>query len=71
MHVKLQQSDVGPSFRMLVPIYIELPDGRPYRVGAAPLIGSSTFERDIALRGLSQKPKRAMINHFHDVLCAK
>ena len=71
MHVKLQQSDVGPSFRMLVPIYIELPDGRPYRVGAAPLIGNSTFERDVALRGLSQKPKRAMINYFHDVLCAK
>ena len=71
LHVKLEQSNVGPSFRMLVPIYIELADGHPFRVGAAPLVGNSTFERDIALRGLSQKPKRAMINYFHDVLCTK
>ncbi|MGH9747731.1 MAG: M1 family metallopeptidase [Candidatus Acidiferrales bacterium] len=71
MHVKVEQSDVGPTFRMLVPVYIELPDGRPYRVGAVALVGNGTAEQDIALRGLSQTPKRAMINSFHDVLCAK
>ena len=71
LHVKLEQSGVDPSFRMLVPIYIELADGHPFRVGTAPLIGNSSFERDIALRGLSQKPKRAMINYFHDVLCTQ
>jgi aminopeptidase N len=71
LHVKLEQSGVDSSFRMLVPIYIELPDGHPFRVGAAPLIGNASFERDIALRGLSQKPKRAMINYFHDVLCTQ
>jgi hypothetical protein len=71
LHVKLEQSGFDPSFRMLVPIYIELADGHPFRVGTAPLIGNSSFERDIALRGLSQKPKRAMINYFHDVLCTQ
>jgi hypothetical protein len=71
LHVKLEQSGVDSSFRMLVPIYIELPDGHPFRVVAAALIGNSSFERDIALRGLNQKPKRAMINYFHDVLCTQ
>jgi hypothetical protein len=71
LHAKLEQSGVDSNFRMLVPIYIELPDGHPFRVGDAPLIGNSSFERDITLRGLNQKPKRAMINYFHDVLCTQ
>lgn len=71
LHVRLEQSGVDPSFRMLVPIYIELPNGNPFRVGMAPMVGNTSFERDIALRGLNQKPKRALINYFHDVLCTQ
>jgi hypothetical protein len=54
-----------------VPVYIELLDGKIYRLGTIPMTGNTTFEKDIALRGLTQKPKRAMINYFHDVLCTQ
>lgn len=66
---KLEQSGVDPKFRMTIPIYLELSDGGIARVGSVPLTGNTTFENQIALRGLKIKPKRAMINYYHDVLC--
>jgi Peptidase family M1 domain len=71
LHMKLEQSGVDASFLMTVPVYIELLDGKIYRLGTIPMTGNTTFEKDIALRGLTQKPKRAMINYFHDVLCTQ
>jgi len=66
---KIEQSGVDSDFRMAIPVYIELPDGGAFRVGSVPLTGNTTFENQITLRGLKSKPKRAMINYFHDVLC--
>ena len=54
---------------MMIPIYIELPDGGIFRVGSVPLTGNTISENQIALRGLKARPKRAMINYYHDVLC--
>ena len=70
LHVKLTQSGVDDSFVMPVAIYLELPSGRVARIGMVPMKGNSTFEKTIALRGLQDQPKRAMINYFSDVLCA-
>ena len=69
VHLKLTQSGVDDSFVMPVPIYLELPSGRITRVGAVPMKGNSTFDKTIALRGLQEPPRDAMINYFSDVLC--
>ena len=66
---KLEQSGVDQKFHMPIPIYIELADGGIARVGIVPLTGNTSFENSIVLRGLKTKPKRAMINYYHDVLC--
>jgi hypothetical protein len=66
---KVEQSGVDAHFRMPIPIYLELADGGIARVGSIPLTGNTTFENQITLRGLKTRPKRAMINYYHDVLC--
>ena len=68
LDLKLKQSGVSDSFRMLVPIYLELADGNIYFLGRARIVGNSTFEQKIPLKGLKDKPRRAMINYYYDVL---
>ncbi|PYX51508.1 MAG: hypothetical protein DMG79_02935 [Acidobacteria bacterium] len=67
MSIKVTQSNVNDSFRMLVPIYLELPNGM-FFLGRGRLIGSSTLDQKIPLKGLKDKPKRAVLNYFDDVL---
>jgi hypothetical protein len=69
MGIKMTQSGVNDSFRMLVPIYLELPSGM-FFLGRARLIGNSTFDQKIPLKGLKDKPKRAAINYYDDVLAS-
>ncbi len=69
MSVKLTQSNVNDSFRMLVPIYLELPNGMMF-LGRARLTGNSTFDQKIPLKGLKEKPKRAQLNYYDDVLAS-
>jgi hypothetical protein len=69
LNFKVEQSGVGDHFRMLIPVYLELAEGGIFRVGSVPLTGNTTFENQIVLRGLKTKPKRAMINYYHDMLC--
>jgi hypothetical protein len=68
LHFKLTQAGVSPAFRMLVPVYLELTDGKIVRVGAVPVIGPATLEKTMQLPKLSAPVKRALINHFYDVL---
>ena len=69
MSIKLSQANVNDSFRMLVPIYLELPNGM-FFLGRAHLTGNSTFDQKIPLKGLKEKPKRAAINYYDDVLAS-
>lgn len=69
LNFKVEQSGVDQHFRMAIPIYIELADGGIFRVGSVPLTGNTSFENQVTLNGLKIKPKRAMINYYHDVLC--
>ena len=71
LRFKLEQSNVDQKFRMTIPIYIELADGGIARIGSVPLTGNTTFENNVVLRGLKARPKRAMINYYHDVLCTQ
>jgi aminopeptidase N len=65
---KVTQANVHPSFMMRVPVYLELNKGQVMRLGSADLIGNTSFETSIPLKGLKDKPKRALINHYYDVL---
>ena len=68
VHCKLRQSGVSPSFRMLVPIYLELADGRVIRMGSASIKGSDTIDQTLNLPKLPAPIKRVMIDYYYDVL---
>jgi len=65
---KLTQSNVDEHIRMLVPIYIELADGSTVRLGRARIVGNTTVDQKIPLKGLKDKPQRVLINYMEDVL---
>jgi hypothetical protein len=55
---------------MIVPIYLELTDGRTINLGRARLTGSSSVEQKIPIKGLKDVPKRALLNYNDDVLAS-
>ena len=65
LKLTVTQSGVSERFKMVVPVYVDL-DGKVMRLGEATLIGNtSTPEFKVKL---PQKPKRVLINAYHDVL---
>jgi aminopeptidase N len=68
--MKLTQSEVDGKFRMLVPVYFEMDDGKVFALGRVRLVGSSTVEDKVPIKGLKTKPKRALVNYYDDVLAA-
>jgi len=71
LSMKLTQSGVGPDFRMLVPIYLELANGQIVRLGSARPAGNMTVEQKVPLKGIKEKPRRAMIDYYNDVLAVQ
>jgi hypothetical protein len=67
---KLTQSGVDDKFRMLVPIYLELADGRTINLGRVHLNGNSSVEQKVPIRGLKDPPKRALVNYNNDLLAS-
>ncbi len=63
---KLTQSGVSPNFRMVVPIYYELNDGRIGKLGKLLLVGNQTVSQKVPIGDTI--PKRLMINYNYDVL---
>jgi len=70
LNLKLTQSDVSSNFRMLVPIYLELANGRIYTPGRMFAIGNGTQEAKIPFTGLKDTPRRVMVNYYYDVLAS-
>jgi len=60
----LAQSDVPADFMMPVPLYAEF-DGNIVRLGQARIKGSTSIPIQVEL---PKKPKRVMINYYHDIL---
>jgi hypothetical protein len=58
------QSEVPDDFVMPVPIYLDL-DGQIVRLGAARIVGNSSVPLQV---NLPKKPKRVLLNYYHDVL---
>jgi aminopeptidase N len=71
LNVKLSQSSVDDNFRMRVPLYLDFGNGKVMRLGAANLIGNTSIQQQIPLSGLKDKPKRALLNYYSDVLCTE
>ena len=67
---KIAQSNVNDNFRMLVPIYLELADGRTLFLGRGKLTGNNSVEQKVPLNGVKDKPHRALINYYDDVLAS-
>jgi hypothetical protein len=53
---------------MIMPLYLEMSDGRVSRLGGARLVGNRTIEQDFPLKGLKDKPKRVVVAYYDDVL---
>ena len=70
LKIKITQANVDEHFKMLVPLYLELADGRIVRLGSAPIVGNTSFQQEIPIAALKQTPKRAMLNYYYDVLSA-
>ncbi|MGH6629246.1 MAG: hypothetical protein ACREB3_05915, partial [Burkholderiales bacterium] len=68
---KVTQSNVDPQFKMVVPVYLEMADGKVFRLGTIPMTGNSTRDARVPLAGQKGKPKRAILNYFNDVLCTQ
>ena len=64
----LTQSEVGPNFAALVPIYAEI-DGKLLGIGKARIAGSATLPN--LTFHLPKKPKRVLVNANYDVLSRK
>ena len=68
LNFKIVQSNVDNTFAMPVPVYLELTDGRVFRLGAATLHGNTSVEQHVPLGKAKPAPKRAILNYFGDVL---
>jgi hypothetical protein len=71
LHYKLVQSGVPAEFRMTVPIYLELTDGKVVHLGSVAIKGSDTVEQTLNLPKLPAPVKRALINYYYDVLATE
>jgi hypothetical protein len=68
LHLKLTQGNVDASFKMPVPIYVELNDGSVIKLGNILMEGSTTVERETELTSTPSPLKRVMANYYYDVL---
>jgi aminopeptidase N len=68
LHFKLTQSGVPEGFKMLVPIYVELTDGRSVKVGAMAIAGNTSADHSFQMPKTPAPVKRLSIDLNHDVL---
>lgn len=68
LYFKITQSNVTPDFKMLVPVYVDLGNGKIGKLGSATLIGNTSQEARIPIGQWKEQPKRALLNYYDDVL---
>jgi hypothetical protein len=67
---KVAQSGVNDKFKMIVPLYLELVDGRTVNLGRVRLAGNTSLDQKVPIKGLKDIPKRALVNYNDDVLAS-
>ena len=70
LNLKVTQSNVDSNFKTLVPVYVELEDGKIVLLGRVRLIGTTPYEQKVSLGTPKVKPRSAVINYYDDVLCS-
>jgi Peptidase family M1 domain len=68
LHIKIVQSGVADNFRIIVPIYLELQDGRISRLGSVRMNGNSAADNIVQLPKPPVPVKKVWINYNYDVL---
>jgi hypothetical protein len=68
LNFKLSQAGVSKNFAMLVPVYLELSPGRVARLGLVTVVGDTPAEVHVPLKGLKEKPKRALIDYYDELM---
>jgi len=68
VHFSLGQSHVSNDFLVLMPVYLQLEDGRIARIFDIPMKGDITAEHTVKLGKLPSPAKRLMINYYNDIL---
>ncbi|HWG21196.1 MAG TPA: M1 family aminopeptidase [Terracidiphilus sp.] len=68
VNFKLTQSGVADNFKMMVPVYFELADGRVVRSGSFNITGDRTIEQSTQLPKMQTPLKRVLIDYNYDVL---
>jgi aminopeptidase N len=70
LSIKITQSNVDSTFRMLVPVYVEMEDSKVVLLGRVRIFGTTPFEQKVPLGSPKIKPRRVLINYYDDVLCS-
>src|SRR6202041_1035017 len=68
LHFELTQSAVPAGFKMLVPIYVELTNGKVIYLGSVAMVGNKTVDQTVEGPKLASPIKRALINYYYDAL---
>ena len=67
---KITPSNVDGPFKMLVPIYLELDNGKTPMLGRAHVSGTAPTQAKVPLKGMKIAPHRAVLNYYDDVLAS-
>jgi hypothetical protein len=51
-------------------MYLELADGHVVSMGRATIIGNSSLDGKVPIKGLKDAPRRALLNYYDDVLAS-
>jgi hypothetical protein len=68
MNLKITQSNVDDNFVMPVPVYLDFGENKIIKVGAVRVAGNSTVPVSVPLTGISEAPKRVLLNYNFDIL---
>ena len=68
VHMKLTQANVSKDFIMIVPVYLQMENGKTERLGTIKMVGSNTSERTIKLGKLLSPGKKLLVNYNADIL---
>lgn len=71
MDLKITQSNVDDKFVMPVPVYLDFGNKKIIKLGAIRVLGNSTASVSVPLTGISEPPKRALLNYNYDILCTE
>lgn len=67
MHLSIAQGNVGPNFKMGVPVYVRLDKDKVVRLGMVPITGANKVDLNVPL-GVTEAPMAVILNYHNDVL---